>query len=1102
MEFEKRYKALNHEQRKAVDAIDGPVMVIAGPGTGKTELLSVRVANILKKTDALPQNILCLTFTESGAYAMRERLAGLIGPEAYKVAVHTFHSFGTEIINQNSEYFYNGAHFRPADELSTYETLRDIFEKLPHNNPLATTMNDEFTYLRDTQRAISDLKKSGLTNDELLEIIDRNEAFIDWIQPKLQAVFAQRLSKKVFPAVQDLLDELANYSEKPYELITYHALHESFATTLKQASDDSEADGSTKPLSAWKRDWCEKRTDGEITLKDEKRSRRLRAVGSIYYEYLLAMQKKALYDFDDMILRVVHGLELFNDLRLNLQERYQYILVDEFQDTNDAQMRIIWNLTNNLAQDGRPNIMVVGDDDQAIYRFQGANVANIIDFKNLYRGVETITLKDNYRSNETILAIARSVITQAENRLETTFDNVDKTLRANRYDSDVSTEFVSYPDELAEYSQVAERIARIKNADSSSSVAIIARNHRQIKSLLPFLEQNNVPTAYSSQDDVLNSPPTKLLVLLARVVDRLSAQDFVMANALLPELLAHPAWNIATKDLWNLSLTAHRERRMWLEIMLATEGTLNQIAEWLIVCSHMALTEPLEYILDILTGSMTSQSADSSEQDSDDIENELRLPLTSPLRNYYFSTDKVSNETHSYVTYLRALSSLRKKLREYLPDAQLQLRDCIHFIDTHEQLGITIESENEIMNSDENPVNLLTAHRAKGLEFDYVFVISLTENIWGLKAKGQGSKLSYPHNLPIGPGGDGMDEQIRLLFVALTRARSHLLLSTHRASSAGKDLMQVGYLAHQKPEQYEATATELEQQVIMWHERLSRAPQHDLKQLLGESLKKYKLSATHLTNFLDVTKGGPERFLLQNLLRFPQPMGPSAAYGSAVHATLQRAHSAYSATGKKRPVEDLLGDFERELANHHLSHVDFDYFLKRGSDNLSAFFNAKYNTFSRSQQVERSFATDYAQIDGARLTGALDLIDIDEKKKAIIVTDYKTGKPSHSWQGRTEYEKIKLHHYRQQLLFYKLLIENSRLFAGYRVEKGVIEFVEPDERGDFHRIEFDYDEKELSAFTLLLTKVWHAIQNLEFRVENDYPQNLKGILAFEDDLTA
>ena len=138
MAFSTRYKTLNKRQKQAVDTIDGPVMVVAGPGTGKTELLGMRVAMILKQTDTLPENILCLTFTDSGAAAMRERLVSIIGPAGYKVAIHTFHSFGSEIISHNREYFYRGAEFRPADELSTYEIIRTIFDELDYKNPLAS----------------------------------------------------------------------------------------------------------------------------------------------------------------------------------------------------------------------------------------------------------------------------------------------------------------------------------------------------------------------------------------------------------------------------------------------------------------------------------------------------------------------------------------------------------------------------------------------------------------------------------------------------------------------------------------------------------------------------------------------------------------------------------------------------------------------------------------------------------------------------------------------------------------------------------------------------------------------------------------------------
>ncbi len=179
MDFTSRYNTLNTNQRLAVDTIDGPVMVVAGPGTGKTELLGMRAANILKKTDTLPENILCLTFTESGAHAMRERLASIIGKDAYKVAIHTFHGFGAEVINQHSEYFYHGANFRPADELSSYEIISRILDDLDYDNPLASKMNGEYTHIRDITSSISELKRSGLTSDELLQVLDSNDLVLD-----------------------------------------------------------------------------------------------------------------------------------------------------------------------------------------------------------------------------------------------------------------------------------------------------------------------------------------------------------------------------------------------------------------------------------------------------------------------------------------------------------------------------------------------------------------------------------------------------------------------------------------------------------------------------------------------------------------------------------------------------------------------------------------------------------------------------------------------------------------------------------------------------------------------------------------------------------
>lgn len=1077
-EFEKRYKALNTNQQKAVDTLDGPVMVVAGPGTGKTELLSVRVANILDKTDTLPQNILCLTFTDSGTVAMRERLAGLLGPEAYKVAIHTFHSFGSEIIGRYGEYFYQGAHFRPADELSSYELLSEILEKLPHDNPLSSKLNDKFTYLRDIQTSISELKRGGFTPDELESILGRNDTFIGWFKPKLADVFSERISKKTLPALASLIHEIEAYSEEPLELAGYHSLHTLIAHSLARAYETAATDNSTKPITAWKNTYLEKDAHGAPTLKDERRSTKLHALGTVYYDYLLAMQRAELYDYDDMILRVVHALEVFDELRFSLQEQYQYILVDEFQDTNDAQMRLVWNLTNNPAAEGRPNLMVVGDDDQAIYRFQGAELSNILDFTSRYRNVEVVALTDNYRSAGNILSVARDVITQADERLENSLMHVSKILSPHHAPKNPLVQGLSFETVIEARAELAKHIV---DSDAPTK-AVIARHHRELVELLPHLTSAGVRVRYDRQENVLESEPVVQLELIAHVIWHLAREEFDDANVHLTELLAHPAWGISAKEIWTLSLTAHREKKFWLEVMLDANDQFREIAEWIIVGANYAKTEPLEFMLDYLFG-------------IDEKENEF----SSPYKKYFFGSE--TPVTAEYLAHLSALQKIRSALRDYRPGKVLTLDDFIDYLGVCRELNVQLAA-NSTVDETAATVTLLSAHKAKGLEFDAVYLTDAHESVWGSSARSRSRLLSFPTNLPLSPAGDTHDERLRLLYVALTRARNGLHIFTARRSEQGKDLLPIGALSHIEFEQKPALPLPetIAAHEASWSTPLLSVNTTDRSALLRPLLERYRLSATHLNNFLNVTKGGPEYFLLHNLLRIPEAMSPSAAYGSAVHGTLQRAHQHLAATGKKRPVEDVLHDFETLLLRAQLSETDIHRFMARGVKALTTFLEERYSSFQSSQRVEQNFSGESILIGDALITGAIDLIDIDTDEKTIFVTDYKTGKAASSWKGRNEHEKIKLHHYEQQLMMYKLLVEGSRQFEGYTVTGARIEFVEPDAKGEIVLLDYLYDDEKITAFTGLIAQIWQRILALDFENTDTYPMDYRGILAFENDL--
>jgi DNA helicase-2/ATP-dependent DNA helicase PcrA len=1126
MDFDTRYHKLNAAQKQAVDTIDGPVMVIAGPGTGKTELLSMRAANILRKTDTLPDNILCLTFTDSGANAMRERLTQIIGADAYKIAIHTFHSFGSEIINQNGQFFYQGAGFRPADELSSYQLLRTILDGLEYNNPLAGKMNGEYTHIRDITSTISELKKSGLVSAELLDILDANDGVIEKAEPLLATIFTGRISKTTTDQLQPLAEQIRNF-DGVIELPTIPSLAAVLADSLEQAVSDATTQNSTKPITAWRNKWMKKNDLGEFILKARERSVKLRAVSTVYDQYLNRMQEAELYDFDDMILRVVHAMEIFPELRFNLQEKYQYIMVDEFQDTNLAQMRILLDLTNSEVNAGRPNVMIVGDDDQAIYSFQGADISNIGTFRSTYDQTVLITLVDNYRSTETILSHARGVITQGTDRLENHITELDKTLQAHFEATKTSVSLVELPDINHERSWVVTSIEQqIKNGVTPNSIAVLARRHHELVALLPYLAEKGIAVNYERQDDVLQLDIIQLIEHLSSLLVALFEQRHQDANSLLPKLLAHPSFAIDPMALWKLSLAASKSRESWMEIMAVTSAFI-PIHEWLVIGSQMLAHTTLEQMLDYILGSTQKVSSRSSDNFSKHLQPDGETMLgsdpptgaklfaeindgkgdtvvfSSPLYDYFFSTEKLNSTPDLYLTYLEALRTIRTKLCEYMPNEVPKLQTFLEFIRLHRELGSTITSIRPRSTKIDDAICLMTAHKSKGQEFEHVYIIGAIDSAWGERVRTRSRLIGYPENLPLAPAGDTFDERLRLFFVAMTRARKNLVISYALANDDGKSTLRASFLTSdawtaQTPESTNTIDDLVHDAELMWYQPLTTPVHPSMKELLRPVLENYKLTITDLNSFLDVTRGGPQMFLLNNLLKFPRAVSPSAGYGTAIHATLHHAHIHVGATGSHHPIEDILHDFEQNLQAQRLSETDFNQYLERGSTALTKFLAEKYDSFSATQKPELSFDYQNVFIGDAHLTGKLDLVDINED--TAIVTDYKTGKPSRNWTGATDYEKIKLHKFKQQLMFYDLLLAHSRDYSKYTVEKGVLQFVEPTPRGEILALEASFTTEELYTFTKLIQAVWRHIITLDLPESTEFDPSYKGMLALEAQL--
>ena len=548
-------------------------------------------------------------------------------------------------------------------------------------------------------------------------------------------------------------------------------------------------------------------------------------------------------------------------------------------------------------------------------------------------------------------------------------------------------------------------------------------------------------------------------------------------------------FGFSPESIWRLSLASHRNHLDWLEAML-THTEFRLFAEWLISEAARIQYDPLETMLDRLIGV-------PSETVGDEI-----IGFRSPFYTYYFGNKPQAEHPEAYLTTLEALRTIRDNLREYQPHETLHLPDFLEFIRLHRELGSHITTVRR-QHPQDGAINLMTAHKAKGLEFHTVFIVGGIDSAWGERVRSRSRLISYPANLPLAPSGGTYDERLRLFFVAMTRAKQQLIISYALTDELGRGQLEASFLTgtHMVPKHVKASANSsdaTQQAELAWHERVTNVPRATMKELLGPQLADYKLSITHLNNLIDLSRGGPAHFLLTNLLRFPQAKSANAAYGTAVHRTLQRAHNHLTATGERRPIEDILGEFVSELHSQHLSPEDEVLFSKKGADSLAAFLRTCYSGFAPGQKTELSFARQGVTIDGALLTGSLDVVTITDNKLTVI--DYKTGKPSNEWKGKTDWEKIKLHKYRQQLMFYQLLCQHSRDYAKYTFERGVLQFVEPDAAGRIHALDAHFTTEELADFSKLIHAVWHCITTLDFPDTSEFEPTYKGMLDFEQKL--
>jgi RecB family exonuclease len=284
----------------------------------------------------------------------------------------------------------------------------------------------------------------------------------------------------------------------------------------------------------------------------------------------------------------------------------------------------------------------------------------------------------------------------------------------------------------------------------------------------------------------------------------------------------------------------------------------------------------------------------------------------------------------------------------------------------------------------------------------------------------------------------------------------------------------------------------------MWHSRHVKLDA-DLRSLLKPRLENYQMSPTHLNTFIDTEYGGPEQFLLNTLLRFPSAPGEDGEFGNAVHAALEKLQNAES-----KSEANLLKFFDASLKQRYISPERMDDFRNKGHNALKKYLAARTDMFAASAKPEVDFKREGVLVGEAHLAGKIDRLEIDTENKTVNIVDFKTGKPHSKWD-----REVKLLKYKQQLYFYKFLIEGSHTWSGYKVKEARLEFVEPDSEGNILpplQISFDAEDKSATALTTeqetkdLIQAVWAHIKSLDLTDITSYSDDYKGSRNFIEEL--
>ncbi|MFP5040315.1 ATP-dependent helicase [Parasediminibacterium sp. JCM 36343] len=1004
--FTAAYNTLNPEQRLAVDTTEGPVMVIAGPGTGKTQILSARIGKILNDTDAQPENILCLTYTDAGVVAMRKRLLQFIGADAYKVNIYTFHAFCNDVIQDNLALFEKTA-LDAISELESIELFTDLINGFEKDNPLKRYRGDVYFEINNLKSLFSTMKKEGWTAGYINACIDEYLADI-----KTRDEFVYKKAYKQFKAGD-----------------------------LKQNKIDEE---------------------------NEKMGK-LRAAVNEFANFQELMRQRNRYDFDDMINWVIKAFEENPFLLMNYQEQFQYLLVDEYQDTSGTQNKIVALL---MGYWDVPNVFVVGDDDQSIYRFQGANVENMLAFAQQYeKDLLKVVLTSNYRSTQPILNISKTLIERNYERLVNQVPGLSKDLKAANAKYTGIThlpllkEYDTQRHEMIDITLQVEKL--LHEGVLPGKIGVIYKENKYGEELATYFKLKNIPFYSKRSQNLLAIPFAQKIILLLRYLAAEHDAPYG-GDEMLFEILHFDWLHIPAIDIAKLSVEV--SGRLWGANKTSLRGIIAEkkaqpmkdLFSFSIHPSLVAASNLIEQLISDVPNMTLQQLVGKLVKDAGVLpyimEHEDKIWLLQIVTAFF---DFIKEETRR-----NPFISLKEMIKV------LELMD-------KEQIALPIV---QVSGSDKG-INLLTAHGSKGLEFEYVFFAGANASNWEKKRK-PGGGYSLPDTMFSSQPKDKDNEELRRLFyVALTRAEKQLAISYSKYKMDGKALepsMFIAEIQEEHPLQAETVAlgeaVVFEFNALVFDKILAPEIGQPEADFITRLLDGFAMNVTALSNYLNC----PLKFYYNNLIRIPSSKNEATEFGSAIHFALEQLFKKMQNNNDTFPIKDVfVRDFSWYMHRHRefFTKEQYDRRMEYGYEVLGNYYDTYINRFPKVVSVERMIRN--VLVKGIPLKGKLDKLEFNGKE--VTVVDYKSGD--------VDKAKAKLlppldkepngGDYWRQAVFYKLLLDNYDL-KDWKVTAVEFDFIEPDKKKNYQKSKVVVTPEDITTVTQQITTVWEKIQNRDF----------------------